>query len=353
MKNQKKKYRRVNVEISNICNLKCPFCPEVARTKGRMNLELFEKIVAQVAPLADELCPHLLGEPLGHPSLNEIFEICARAKLPINLTTNGTLLDDRRESLLLHPALRQVNFSLQSFEANFGERDARQYLNRIHRFSQRATQQRPDLYINYRLWDQASDEDRLTPRASRRSNEQVWAWLEEVYGLSLLDRHSHRNPPKRWIPEESGDSQVSESNSAQLGEGARKVWQPDLRRQKARRLEGRVYLHLDSRFEWPSLESPLRSERGTCHALSNHFGIHADGSLVACCLDERGSLRLGDCNDQPIEEILNSPRALAMKVGFERHQLVEELCKRCDFIKRFDRKKKVSAPFGASLVPTV
>lgn len=343
MKNPRKKYRRVNVEISNICNLKCPFCPEVARTKGRMSLDLFEKIVAQVAPLADELCPHLLGEPLGHPNLGEIFEICDRANLPINLTTNGTLLDDRREVLLLHPALRQVNFSLQSFEANFGERDARQYLDRIHRFSQRAIQQRPDLYINYRLWDQVSGEHRPSAASSRRSNEQVWSWLEEMYGFSLCDTQLPLMPSAKDAP---AASEGSEYDPVEEQKGTRKVWRPDLRRQKARRLQGRVYLHLDHRFEWPSLEAPLRSERGTCHALRNHFGIHADGSLVACCLDERGALRLGDCKEQSIEEILNSPRAIAMKVGFERHQLVEELCKRCDFIKRFDRKKVKSSFVG-------
>ena len=41
----------------------------------------------------------------------------------VNLTTNGMLLDDKRAAILLHPALKQINFSLQSFESNFPAAD--------------------------------------------------------------------------------------------------------------------------------------------------------------------------------------------------------------------------------------
>src|SRR4051794_28909589 len=62
-----KRFQKVNVEISNICNLQCSFCPEVVRAKKIISLELFERIIQQIAPLTEQVCFHLMGDPLVHP----------------------------------------------------------------------------------------------------------------------------------------------------------------------------------------------------------------------------------------------------------------------------------------------
>jgi len=58
-----KAYRRANVEISNICNLKCSFCPEVPRQKQVMEPENFEPAPAQPDPLVDGGFPPPTGSP--------------------------------------------------------------------------------------------------------------------------------------------------------------------------------------------------------------------------------------------------------------------------------------------------
>src|ERR1700723_2495654 len=67
----RKRFEKVYVEISNICNLQCGFCPEVEREKDVMGPELFRRVVADVAPLAEQVCFHLMGEPLTHPRFAE------------------------------------------------------------------------------------------------------------------------------------------------------------------------------------------------------------------------------------------------------------------------------------------
>ncbi len=84
--------------------------------------------------------------------------------------------------------------------------------------------------------------------------------------------------------------------------------------------------------------APLQSETGTCHALSSHIGILSDGTVVPCCLDKEGVTNLGDVRRQTLSEILPSERAERMGLGFKNGRLVEDLCRRCTFIKRFDRK---------------
>jgi radical SAM protein with 4Fe4S-binding SPASM domain len=110
------------------------------------------------------------------------------------------------------------------------------------------------------------------------------------------------------------------------------------RRRKSHRLKGRLYLHFDSRFVWPDLKNQILQTKGFCHGLTGHFGIHADGTVVPCCLDHNADIPLGNAFETPIEDILNAPRATKIREGFARGELVEDLCKRCGYINRFNSR---------------
>ncbi len=98
-----------------------------------------------------------------------------------------------------------------------------------------------------------------------------------------------------------------------------------------------MYLHFDTRFEWPDLENKSFGSNGRCNGLIGHIGIQADGTVVPCCLDKEAILNLGNCLETPLSDILNDKRATEMRDGFNNGKLVEDLCKRCDFIKRFSK----------------
>ena len=48
-------------------------------------------------------------------------------------------------------------------------------------------------------------------------------------------------------------------------------------------------------------------------------------------------MALGNLFTQPLDEILNSPRACALREGFSRRKPAEELCRRCGFAARFNK----------------
>lgn len=288
----KKRFQKVNIEISNICNLQCSFCPEVVRTKKLMSLDLFRQIIQQVAPLTEQVCFHLMGDPLVHPHLAELVEICESENTKIFFVTNGVLLREKHFELLLNPAFRQVNFSLHSFHDNYPERDPSDYLRRIFQYTERAMLERPDLYINYRLWNLQE------PRGTSERNQSMLRRIEEHFKVSVQDII-------------------------------------DVRQQKSIHLKNRLYLHFDTEFIWPSLELPVLGSQGKCYGLSSHFGVLADGTVVPCCLDKEGAIPLGNIADQNILEILDSPRSQRILSGFQRKKLVEDLCQRCQYIERF------------------
>jgi hypothetical protein len=291
-----KRFKKVYIEISNVCNLQCTFCPEVGREKKFMAPDLFRKVVRAAAPLTEEVCFHLMGEPLLHPEFDAYLDFCGTLGVPVNLTTNGVLLNEERMAALMRPALKQINFSLQSFESNFPDKDNSSYLEKIFDFTERALVERPDLYINYRLWNQGV-------LGSQASNDALLNKIRKGLHVEIVN-----NSDVRW--------------------------------KKSVKIKGRAYLHFDSRFLWPHPDQPIRSTQGFCHGLSSHIGILADGTVVPCCLDKEGVINLGNCGLQTIDDILESPRAAAIHKGFQSGILIEDLCRKCTFISRFDGKLK-------------
>ena len=113
-----KQFHKIYLEISNICNLKCAFCPGTKRKPKVMSEEEFKQLLPKLRPWSDFLYFHLMGEPLCHPRLNRFLELAGESGFKVILTTNGTLLSIQQEILLNAPALHKINNSLHAFEAN-------------------------------------------------------------------------------------------------------------------------------------------------------------------------------------------------------------------------------------------
>jgi len=253
---------------------------------------LFRRIIEQVAPLTKLVCLHLMGDPLVHPELLKLVEICHEHQVKIFLVTNGVLLREKEEEILLHPAFRQINFSLHSFADNFGSKDPTDYLERIFSFTERAFESRPNLFINYRLWNLDN------PRGGGDNNLDILRRIEERFGVNI---------PTDW----------------------------NVRIKRNYLLKHKLYLHLETEFNWPALDLPILGTQGTCYGLSSHFGILVDGTVVPCCLDKEAAIPLGNIKERSIQGILADSRSRAIVVGFQNHQLVEDLCQRCQYIERF------------------
>ena len=95
-----KRFAKVYIEISNICNLSCSFCPGTTRKPQRMSKEEFEFVLDKIKPYTDYIYFHLLGEPLCHPDLAEFLKISDEMGFKVIITTNGTLLNKNEDVLL-------------------------------------------------------------------------------------------------------------------------------------------------------------------------------------------------------------------------------------------------------------
>jgi Predicted Fe-S oxidoreductases len=286
-----KKFKKVYVEITNVCNLNCNFCPKTSRKLNFMDEKEFEHIINEIKPYTDYVYFHLMGEPFLNKELKTFLEISRENQLKVNITTNGTLINEVKNVLLNAASLRQVNISLHSFEANEEKVDFGKYINNIIDFVKEAAE-KTNIICSLRLWNLDTKYS-----ANNTMNVDIFKLLEEEFEINCDLRES-----------------LKEKNSFKLRKN--------------------VYISMGEKFKWPSLKVEELGERAFCYGLRDQIGILVDGTVVPCCLDSDGSVPLGNIFENHLEEILNSKRAKDIYNGFSERKAVEELCKRCGFINR-------------------
>ena len=125
-----------------------------------MSIAEFDTITNEISPLTNTVCLHLMGEPLLHPNIKEIFEICNKKNLNVYLTTNGTLIKQNL-NLLKSGCAKRISVSLHSFEANTNSNTLDQYLEDVL-YSCKEIAENSHTYIEFRLWNEKRSDCRLS-----------------------------------------------------------------------------------------------------------------------------------------------------------------------------------------------
>lgn len=249
-----------------------------------MSPDEFRKVVEKIRPFTDYIYLHVLGEPLLHPQLDEILTIAESAGLNINITTNGGLLERKKEILLTH-SIRQINISLHDAEENIAPCNWENYLQTALDF---ATEIAPKTYVCLRLWN--------------TSNE-----TSAAFNTLCLDKIGL-----------AFDLSTDALNEPTKGNGLK--------------LAGHIFLQRAPRFEWPDEHKTGSQTIKNCYALRDHIAILADGHVVPCCLDADANMKLGNIFTQKLAIILETTRAKDIKKGFEQRKVVEPICATCGFM---------------------
>ena len=116
----------------------------------------FEDIIKKINHLTEYIYLHIMGEPLLHAQLEELLFIAQRYNKKVIITTNGTLINEKKRILLSSPALYKIVFSIHSFEANSSEKSLENYLNSIINFCKIAGEN-TNIITALRLWNYDKD----------------------------------------------------------------------------------------------------------------------------------------------------------------------------------------------------
>ena len=262
-------YKKIYLEITNNCNLDCSFCIKNNRIKKFIDINDYKKILDKIKSYTKYLYFHVSGEPLLHPLINELINIGSN-DFYINITTNGYLINRIKNNY----NIRQINISLHSFSEKYNI-SLEKYMSNIIEVINNLND---NTYFSLRFW------------VTNKYNKDIIKILEKEYNKKI-----------------------------ELKQGFK--------------ITNNVFISINNEFIWPDLLNDFYNEEGTCYALKDHIGILVDGTIVPCCLDVNGIIKLGNILNDDLSSVINTNRYKKMLIGFNNNKKCEDLCKKCNFLK--------------------
>lgn len=261
-------YKKIYLEVTNICNLSCPFCIKNNREKIYISIDDYKIILDKIKPYTKYLYLHVSGEPLMHPHINELINIGSK-NFNINITTNGYLINKIKNN----HNIRQINISLHSYNP-INNISLNEYLNNI---CDVINNLHNDTYFSLRFW------------VNNKYTQEIVNYLNKIYNIDIILKNGFK-------------------------------------------LINNVFISINKEFIWPSLDNNYYNDVGTCHALKDHIGILSNGDIIPCCIDVNSVIKFGNIYKDNLKDIIISNRYKKMLNGFNNNKKIEELCKHCNFV---------------------
>jgi len=295
-----KQFKRIYIEITNVCNANCEFCPKTSRKPEFMGLDLFKKILDEVKGYSGYLYFHVMGEPLLHPDIGVFLDLCDEKGFKVNITTNGTLIKETKNKLLSKSAIRIINFSLHIFDENTPKNVIDEYLDEVFGFIAESGEA-PGFMVCFRLWN-------MKMKNTVNSIQKGQSAGKNSYILERIEKFFEVPHRIEEIPSEGNGIKIRDN----------------------------IYVSQGFVFDWPDKGIPDLSEEGFCLGLRQQAAILVDGTVVPCCLDNEGIIDLGNINEYSFKQITEGKRARDLYRGFSERKVVEALCRKCGYRKKFD-----------------
>lgn len=274
---------RITVELTNRCNLECTFCPRhlVDMKLGNMEWGLFAKIVDEAAEHLPMIMPIFFrGESLTHPDIYKMIKYAkGKGVGPIQLASNGFLLNGEAGDKLIEAGVDFISFSLDTIDAEVYKKtrihsDLNIAMNNVVAFGKKC--------------EQLKEKGVQVPEIQ----------------VSSVDVDEYRESQQRFI---------------------------DFWRQYADRV--RIYIEHSSDGHLGSIKT-LHNEseqRRPCGKVYNDMIIYWDGTVGICNHDWDNRLSLGNVKENSIKEIWFSDKYMQIRKMHEAGEFVDDIvCKNCD-----------------------
>ncbi len=272
----------LDIELSGVCNLKCADCFQnglIKRPLGLMSFHLFKKIIDE--GVEKGLCAiklQIRGESFLHPQL---FECISYAKdkgvMDIQITTNGTLLDEDKIQKILNSSLDSIIFSVDILHSDGFEQKhkSRSYFS-IEQAIKDLLEFRKKLG-KYRPWVRLQSS---IPQSDPESFERAKSYLKKKFPLADIYNVS------------------------------------------------RLHDFRDSKDAYPDLHTNY--ELNPCSYLMQRLAIFWDGDITTCCCDYNNRFQLGNATSHTVADAwLSAKMNNFRKIHINRKRKTMAICKHC------------------------
>jgi radical SAM protein with 4Fe4S-binding SPASM domain len=277
---------RVTIELTNLCNLECRMCPRKRMTgpQGHMDFGLYRSVVDEVvAHSADtKVVLFFRGESLMHPLFKQMLKYARDCGLwNMSLATNAMLLDEGMSDFILEAGLKFISFSIDCREHYRQQRvgaDFDRVVGNIDYFIRRRAElglKLPETQVSLVETDVSTSE----------VGDFVGFWLPKVDRVRIYKEHSR-----------SGGFGAGVDNSGEVS--------------------------------FP--------RRLPCPKVINDIVIYWNGEVAICNHDWDRTDRIGDVQEDSIEQVWANERYDSLRRHHIRNELADERpCDKCDYWRTF------------------
>jgi len=286
----------VNVEPTNICNLRCPLCitgsGQMERPFGKMNIEHYKKFIDTVADQALYITLYHQGEPYLHKHFNEMVRYAKDKGLYVSTSSNAHYFDADAAERVVRSGLDSMIISLDG-----------------------VTQQS---YVKYRVrgdLDTVLDGIRILVQAKKKLNSKT----PYLFAQFLVMNHNEHEIPeiKKLAKELEVDRLLIKTTQVMTLDEARE-WLPD--NEKYCR-----YTLTPESFE-------IKQGKGACPRLWLTTLIDWDGQMVPCCFDKNGKYAMGHfASGDDFKEIWSSGKYKVFRQRMLKNRDSIDICKNCNY----------------------
>lgn len=285
----------LSIEPTTSCNLRCPECPsglrKFTRPQGMISMELYRRIIDQVAKDLFYLILYFQGEPYLHPLFFRMTEYAREKKIYTATSTNGHFLTDALARKTVESGLDRLIISMDG-----------------------TTQ---STYEKYRVGGSLEKVLEGTRNLVQWKRQLKSGTPHIILQFIAFSTNEHQLPEVRALSRDLGVDEL-QIKTAQLYnyEDGNPLIPGDVKL-------SRYTVKSDGRYR---INNPLKNH---CQRMWRGCVVTWDGLVVPCCFDKDAAHLLGDLKEQSFAEIWKGEgyRDFRKKVFMARKEI--DICRNC------------------------
>ena len=285
----------LSMEPTNYCNLNCLECPsgngDLGRNRGFMDMEMYQKIIDEVADHLVWLMIYFQGEPFLHRDLAAMIRYANQKKMYTCISTNGHFLSPRNCKDIIHSGTDRLIVSMEGADQR--------------------------TYEKYRKSGDLQKVKEGLENLSREKKKQG-AKTPFIVIQSLVFKHNqHQLDDIKELADHLGADQIS-FKSAQIYNYKYKAQLiPDNPKHSRYTINSDGDLQLKNRL------------RNRCFRIWNSCVITFDGQMLPCCFDKKGKYPVADLSEQNFAQGWKSQAFNDFRKQILQNRHAVDICRNC------------------------
>lgn len=286
----------VNVEPTNICNLRCPLCitgsKKMQRPYGRMNYDHFKSFIDQVADKIIYITLYHQGEPYLHRQFNDMVAYARSKGVYVTTSTNAHFFTPELAEEIVRSRLDSMIISLDG-----------------------VTQ---ETYAKYRIdgqLDKVLDGIRNMVAAKKNAGSKVpFLFLQFL----VMKHNEHEIPMIKRLARDLGVDRLLIKTTQVMTLDEAKEWLPESDKFR--------------RYELTEDSFKAKQGKGLCPRVWLTTLVDWDGQVVPCCFDKNGEFPMGNlATGQKFADIWRNKKYSDFRHAMltDRNSIV--ICRNCNY----------------------